>query len=185
MSREDILMPSLQQFFNDDCHFELLRDLINPSKARVKKLSLGLLDWFNVNYSKNYGIVYPIKKVDGKVDIFDVWRGYNAALNGYSKECFDPFGRGKSKGNIVTLEKNGDYVTTTVRQLNYLRWAIRNLVIDYIVNHIDEIYDDMNRRSNRGKKSVVKNKKKQLSVSASRTLGIRNVKMTVEFKTAE
>jgi hypothetical protein len=37
-------------------------------------------------------------------------------------------------------------IITTIGQLNFFKWAIVNKVVDYIVEHYDEITQDMNTR---------------------------------------
>lgn len=181
LSDEDSMMPSLRDFFSMEYNFEILKEFINSRKPRNNKLSFGLLDWFNVNYSKEYGVEYTLMKLGRKRTIY-VWQAYNAALDGYGKERFDPFARGKSKGGAITLTNDkGESVTTTLRQLNYFRWAIDNGIINYVKEHIDDIYDDFTTRSNRGSKKDKGAKKTKLSVSASKSLGLHNVKMTVKF----
>lgn len=185
------MMPSLLEFFSYKYNFEILREFIDSRKTRSTKLSVGLLDWFNVNYSKEYGVEYILKreKPDGNPSqrVVHVWQLYNAALAGYTKALFDPFARGKGKAGIKIC--NGeDAIDTTLCQLNYFRWAIKHGVIDYVKEHLEEIYEDFAKRSGRnvrGGRTVQSDKaepgKKQLSVSASKTLGIHDVKMTIKF----
>jgi hypothetical protein len=179
-TNESSMMPSLLEFFGRKYNFDLLQEFINSNKNRSNKLSIGLLDWFNVNYSQEYGIEYIIRR--GTTDrIFYVWQSYNAALHGYGKALFDPFARGSKKGHTVTIS-NGDIdISTTLCQLNYFMWAIKNGIIDYVRTNIDAIYDDMIVRSNRGGKKQVGEKKKKLSVSASKTLGYHDIKMVIKF----
>mgnify|MGYP003353668437 CR=1 FL=1 len=110
---------------------------------------------------------------------------FRSALDGYGKERFDPFARGRSKGGAITLTLTVDgeewSIITTLRQLNYFRWAIDNGVISYVKAHVDEIYNDFATRSNRGKDKADGVKKGKLSVSASKSLGIHKVKMTVKI----
>lgn len=174
------MMPSLQEFFSNEHNFDVLREFIDSRKSRTNKLSFGLLDWFNVNYSKQYNIEYKHTKL-GRTKVVYVWQAYNSALNGYGKHLFDPFARGKNKGGMITLTNDkGESVKTTLRQLNYFRWAINNGVIDYVKAHVDEIYDDFYKR-NRGVKKVKGQKKKKISESASGSLGIHKLEMTVHF----
>jgi hypothetical protein len=199
LSDEESMMPSLREFFSYEYNFEILKEFIDgrkhtraqpvPEPAPVAdshdtRLSFGLLDWFNVNYSKHYGVEYKLYRLGRERTIY-VWQAYNAALNGYGKERFDPFARGKSKGGaiIMTLTVSGkeESITTTLRQLNYFRWAIENGVINFVKTHVDEIYTDFITRSNRGKEKQLGTKKEKLSVSASKSLGIHKVKMTVKI----
>ena len=177
-SNESSMMPSLIEFFSYDYNFEILQEFINSKHTRSNKLSIGLLDWFNVNYAPEYNVEYVIKKGNTEKVIL-VWQSYNAALAGYGKALFDPFARGKSKGETITLKNANNSVVTTLRQLNYFRWAIKNGIIDFVKNHVIEIYEDMCKRSNRGRKSD--GKKQKLSVSASKTLGRHDIKMTINF----
>ena len=182
ISNEEAMMPSLQDFFSYSHNFDVLKEFADSRKSRSNKLSIGLLDWFNVNYSKEYGITYTLVKMGRTKKMVYVWQAYNSALNGYGKELFDPFARGKSKGGAIRITNDKEAsVTTTLRQLNYFRWAIKNGVIDYVKEHLDDIYADYNKRSNRGGKKKKGEKKQKLSVSASKSLGIHNVKMTVKF----
>ena len=177
---EQSMLPSLLKFFSDRANFEVLKEF---KMTKHSKFSVGLLNWFNVNYSKEYGVEYTIETMGRKRSVY-VWQSYNAALSGYKKEYFDPFARGKNCGKEIAIEHNGEIVNTTIRQLNYFRWAINNGVIDYVRKHVDEIYDDMIRRgrhTNADTTSSAEDKKRQISISASKKLGIHSVTMTVKW----
>ena len=202
------MLPSLLKFFSAREHFDVLKEF---KCSKQSKLSVGLLNWFNVNYSKEYGVEYNIETLGRKRSVY-VWQSYNAALSGYKKEYFDPFARGKNCGKEIAIEFQGETLCTTIRQLNYFRWAINNGVINYVRSHVEEIYTDMTDRGrNTGHKTTVVpvaagsvsvsakssstsstkvdtsdqlapgEKKRQISVSASKKLGIHDVTMTVRF----
>lgn len=178
-TNESSMKPSLEEFFSYKYNFDILQEFVTSNKNR-NKLSIGLLDWFNVNYSQEYGTEYVIRR--GKTDkLFYVWQAYNAALHGYSKALFDPFARGSKKGQTITISNGEVTITTTLCQLNYFMWAIKNGIIDYVKANINEIYDDMIKRSNRGGKKQEGEKKKKLSISASKTLGYHDIKMVIKF----
>ena len=212
---EESMLPSLLKFFSAREHFDVLKEF---KCSKQSKLSVGLLNWFNVNYSKEYGVEYNIETLGRKRSVY-VWQSYNAALSGYKKEYFDPFARGKNCGKEIAIEFQGETLCTTIRQLNYFRWAINNGVINYVRSHVEEIYTDMTDRGrNTGNKTTVAGsvpvagsvsiigdkpsistsstsstststsdqlapgeKKRQISVSASKKLGIHDVTMTVRF----
>jgi hypothetical protein len=190
---EQSMLPSLLKFFSDKAHFDVLKEF---KRSKQSKFSVGLLNWFNVNYSKEYGVEYTIEHLGRQRSVY-VWQSYNAALSGYKKEYFDPFARGKNCGKEIAIEFEGEVIQTTIRQLNYFRWAINNGVIDYVRAHVDEIYEDMNQRGRNSScaSSTISNtsvkteesadsgteKKRQISVSASKKLGIHSVTMTVKF----
>lgn len=180
-SNESSMMPALVEFFSYKHNFSVLKEFIDSRKSRSTKLSVGLLDWFNVNYAKKYATSYILKKGNNSKVVY-VWQAYNAALGGYTKNLFDPFARGKSKHGCITIQNEEDEcIETTLCQLNYFKWAINNGIVDYVKEHVDEIYNDMTERSNRGGKKEPGEKKHKLSVSASKTLGLHKVKMTVKF----
>lgn len=175
--KEKFILEPLLKFFSNPEHFKVLKRY----REKGNKVSVSLLDWFTVNYAKKNGIRYEIK-INGRRKTILVEQSYTAALHAHTKEYFDPFARGSKQGKAISIENdNGDEIITTVRQLNFFRWAINNGVVEYVDKHVDEIYKDMCERSNRGKKKSTEHKKKQLSVSASKSLGIHQVKMTVKF----
>ena len=65
-------------------------------------------------------------------------------------------------------------ISTTIGQLNFFRWAIDNLVVEYIINNYDIIEIDMNDSIKSIRKNYVKSserkKRQELSLSASRGL---------------
>lgn len=168
---EKSMLPSLLIFFQDKDHFEILQRYRHGGNK--EKYSASILDWFTVNYAKKYGVEYTILK-KGRKKIVHVEQSYNAALNAYHKEYFDPFARGTNRGQKIVIENDGEYVETTIRQLNYFRWAIDKGIITYVDTNIDIIYEDMSKRSNRGKKKQSTDKK-QLSVSASKSLRVSKI----------
>jgi len=175
-TNESSMMPSLLEFFGKQDHFSILQEFITSNKSRDNKLSIGLLDWFNVNYAPEYNIEY----IKNEKNIL-VWQSYNSALSGYSKALFDPFARGSKRGKTINIANDTVTVVTTLCQLNYFRWAIKNGVIDYVKANVDKIYTDMLERSNRGGKRSTGGRKQKISVSASKTLGVHNVKMLIKF----
>ena len=78
-------------------------------------------------------------------------------------------------------------MTGTVGQLNFFKWAIDNLIIDYIKNNYLEIEDDMNTCYNsvkiqkKEKKEKNERSQKELSKSASRGLNSNNMKVVLYF----
>ncbi len=179
-------MPSLLNFFKHKAHFDVLLEFIVDKTLSNQKLSLNLLEWFVINFSKHYGIVYDFVKC-GKTRKIFVWLEYESALGGNHKKSFDIFNRNqKTKKNkkiikTINLEySSGKFMKTTVAQLNFFRWAIKNGVIDYLKAHINEIHADMKKRGKKKQTGI----KKPLSESISKTLGIHKVETNVNFKTA-
>ena len=76
------------------------------------------------NYSKNQHVTYTAP--NGKM--FTVHVAYKSSLDGYSKKLFDPFCR------TARIEFQG--LTTTVAQLNFIKWCITNGIIGYLIKQM-------------------------------------------------
>ena len=79
-------------------------------------------------------------------------------------------------------------IETTIGQLNFFKWAIDNLIIDYIKDNYEEIELDMNnsynliKKQKKDKKENKERKKRQeLSKSASRGLNSNKIKVILDF----
>ena len=140
---EDILMKNHKFFSFNVKYINILLDIIQ----RKSNMSIRLIDWFPSNYSKKYNIFYGITD-RGKKKHFYVYNEYKNQLNGYSKDYFDPFCR-KRKIIYNYRYKNEKGTTeeikfiTSIGQLNFFQWAIRNRVLKYIENNLEKIDKDM------------------------------------------
>ena len=113
---------------------------------------------------------------------FNTYQSYKSQLKSYSKKKFDPFCR---RQRIEFEYDQGKKIETTVGQLNFFKWAIENLIIDYILLHYSEIEQDMNQSYNQikkhKKKSKERKKRQELSKSATRGLNNTNMKVILDF----
>lgn len=183
MTAEESKMQRLIDFFKYRYNLEILLEFIQKEQKR-NKLSLRLIDWFVTNYAKQYGTIYDIRKSNGHIDKFFVWYEYQAEAGSEKKRYFDPFRRGRKNGKIIELEyEQGKTLETTIGQLSFFRWAIKNKVIDYVRKNVDEIYNDMCKRGTCAKKKIDIKKRQQLSISVSKTLGLHKMTMSVEVDT--
>lgn len=131
--RERLEFPNLYDFFVRSGNAFKIAEIVNR-KRNVENISLSLIDWFVTNYAKYYKTVYPMR---GKP--FDVYAEYRAQLLNYSKKYFDPFNR---EGPMLEIKygANKEYsILTTFRQLNFLRWALKNGVVNHIKDNFDVI----------------------------------------------
>lgn len=120
MSRSEILLESLVDFFADPGHAKTLTDIL----VHKTGVSLRRLESFITVLSRRDNINYVTK--DGRR--FNVHVAYKSSLVGYSKRLFDPFCR----TDRVEFRVGSHTISTTVAQLNFIRWCIVNGVIDYI-----------------------------------------------------
>lgn len=134
-NREKLDYPQLYDFFINQNNIYKILPIINREK-RKNTISLSLLDWFVTNYTKTIKVRYYIGK-----KLFDVHSEYKAQLTVYSKKLFDPFNRknyNEEKNIIFSLYygKN-EYIETTFKQLNFLKWALKNKIIKFIDENIE------------------------------------------------
>ena len=138
---EKFIIRKSNEYFSQNKKFiSQMIDIIDGRSA----ISIRVLDWFITNYSKKYSISYKIKS-NGVIIVFTVDIDYKNQLSSYSKKLFDPFCRDKK---IAYIHKN--MITakiikfeTSIGQLNFFRWAIKNKVLHYISLHLKEIEKDM------------------------------------------
>lgn len=117
MNKSALLLTSLERFFDDPKNQEQLFDILEHRKG----ISLRKLEWFVTNYCKTKQVTYTAP--NGKM--FTVHVAYKSSLDGYSKKLFDPFCR------TERIQFKG--LTTTVAQLNFLRWALTNGIVAYLL----------------------------------------------------
>jgi hypothetical protein len=122
MNKSAILLTSIDTFYNIPENRATLLEILNKTGG----ISLRNLEWFITNYSKKNNLTYKTK--DGK--IFSVHCAYKSSLDGYSKKLFDPFCR--SSKMTYNVPGTSDEIHTTLAQLNFIRWCIKNNIIEYI-----------------------------------------------------
>lgn len=130
MNKSDILLTSINNFYTIPENRATLIELLNKSGG----ISLRNLEWFITNYSKKHNLSYETN--DGR--IFSVHCAYKSSLDGYSKKLFDPFCRADKI--VYKVPETQDEIHTTVAQLNFIRWCIRNKIVDYIRVHHDTLF---------------------------------------------
>lgn len=130
MDRSSTLLESINTFYSETENANHLIDILEK-KGNV---SLRNLEWFITNYAKQKQLSY--KTEDGK--IFAVHCAYKSTLDGYSKKLFDPFCRtSKFEYTIPGTEKT---LVTTVAQLNFIKWCVKNNIISYIQSNRDKLF---------------------------------------------
>ena len=151
MINEDLLLDSLYKFYDNPYNGSRLVSILKGET----NTSLRSVDWFITNYSKKNNIYYNIYRTNNNIPSFsekdnhlvcnlNVFQSYKSQLRAYSKKRFDPFCR----RDRIKYNCQGEILDTTIGQLNFLKWAINNLIMDYIKVHKDNIEFDMNISSN-------------------------------------
>ena len=131
MSRADVLLGSINEFYADQKHADTLVNILEKKSG----ISLRNLEWFITNYAKKKTVSYTTKNGT----MFTVHCAYKSSLDGYSKKLFDPFCRtNKFEYNIPNTDSK---ITTTVAQLNFIKWCIRNNIIEYISENKQSLFE--------------------------------------------
>lgn len=183
-NKQDILMNSLTEFFKDLDHINHMLPIIKGNS----KISLRIIDWFVTNYAKknNTRILTHGDDESGSMKQFLVFLNYKAQLKAYTKKQFDPFCRRERINFYYDPTDAGKHIETTVGQLNFFRWAIKNQVLAYIESNLQDVELDMNSsiRKVYSKKEVgeKRRRRQELSVSATKTANKHQVNITVSFE---
>lgn len=131
MSKSDILLSSINTFYNEEENRTILKSILDKSSG----ISLRNLEWFITNYAKKNNLSYTTSS--GR--LFTVHCAYKSSLDGYSKKLFDPFCR--SSKIQYTIPGTDEQIQTTVAQLNFIKWCIKNKVIDYISDNKNSLFN--------------------------------------------
>ena len=120
MNKSDLLLESLRRYYEDPTNSTRLHDILT---TKSQGISLRNLEWFVTNYARTKHVTYTTR--GGRA--FTVHVAYKSSLDGYSKKLFDPFCR------TERIQFQG--LTTTVAQLNFIKWCLTNGIIDYMLKH--------------------------------------------------
>ncbi|APC25758.1 hypothetical protein BST79_gp245 [Only Syngen Nebraska virus 5] len=165
----NFLMSSLNKFFSeDDNRSNMLKVIYNES------MSLRTLDWFVSNFSKKNNVIYTTD--DGRM--FNVFMEYKAQLKSYSKKWFDPFCRG---ARLNYKDCAGEDFSTTIGQLNFFRWALKNDIIKYCIKNIKQIEEDMVQSTKIRKTLEQGDKRRELSKAAIKRCMNISTRVTIKF----
>ena len=208
--KQNLLMTSLTNFFTKNNIDSILSILDGKSNISLRIIDWFVTNYAKKNnivyyipsinldvtnktsLNNNIKLYSDISKYN--YNQFIVYLNYKSQLKAYSKKQFDPFCR---RDRIHFYYNKDNHIVTTVGQLNFFRWALENRVIDYIYNNLKVIEDDMNlnirnsypkcKTKKKSNSSIVDNidkkrkKRKELSVSATKSLNKHKVNIVLDF----
>lgn len=140
-SKEKLFYRMIDKFFKN-CSLENKTKMYNIIDENYH-ISLRLLDWFVVSYSKTHCICYELN--DQTIDLndnFNVHISYKAQLKSYKKKYFDAFRRsinGRRFWYVYNKNEPDKKLCTTIGQLNFFRWAFNYGIIDYVENNYNNL----------------------------------------------
>jgi hypothetical protein len=123
------------------------------------KPALRVIDWFVTMYAAKNNVVYQL----GNGSLFIVNANYRSQLKSFSKRFFDAFCRNER----FTLSFEGREIQTNIGQLNFLKWALENQVVDYVISHYKEICDHLRRYEGKSETDATTNSDNQASTLAT------------------
>ena len=191
MINDKLLLDSLVDFFKNDYYKKELLSIL----GNKRNISLRSIDWFITNYSKKYNTYYNIYRDNDNLPTFknnnseisttiNVFHTYKSQLKAYSKKRFDPFCR----RDRINFQCGDEIIETTIGQLNFFKWAISNLILEYIFIHKKRIEEDMNKCLKEMKIQGMIQKKpggrklrQELSLSATRGLARTIIPIRLDF----
>lgn len=148
-------LSELLQYITTDFIETVLVPIVDQ-KARV---SLRVLDWLCINYSKKNNIGFVIKAKNNSSRWFNIHLEYRKKMNAYKRRLFDPFQR---RGRIY-FTHHGRTMETTVAQLSFLQWATKYGVYRYAVKNHARIEACMTKSMQLAKSRKLTDKKRKRS----------------------
>lgn len=144
-----LLLTSLTHYYqnhlSDSLHLKNILDGNSP-------ISLRILDWFVTHYAKKQNVSYWLTNnkeslyyqyhSDKDVFKFNLYVDYRAQLKSYTKLLFDPFRR-HERISFIIKEQPLQVIETTVGQLNFFRWIFENHVLEYMLENLTTIEQEM------------------------------------------
>lgn len=127
------LLKELSEWWSQDDRLQrVLLRVIQPNAEG--HIALRPLTWLVTNYVRNRGISFVRQGA-----VFNVEEQHAAQLDKYKRRYFDTFRRGP---RVFFKTPGGAYENTTVGQLNFIRWAYINGVLDYTHANRQDIMAD-------------------------------------------
>jgi len=154
--QSSLLFKSLQMYFlNNKDILDTIHDIVENNDRRVK---LAMIDYFVTIYAKKNKCFIELPEYE----YFYINDEYKNQLKSFTKKLFDPFKRLKK----IEFQYDDVHMITTVGQLNFLKWALKNNVIQYIEDNYEDIYKEMSKHLEDKKKR--QEAKKQAKLLASK-----------------
>lgn len=136
--KKDLLHRSLEKFYENEIYREQFKKMISGQGP----VSLRLMEWFATNFCKKFNVSFFIGEAEN-LRCFNVYLDYKSQLKAYNKKQFDPFCRHER----TTIQCGTEEIETTIGQANFFRWVLQNQILDYAVEHTEEIEADMSSAS--------------------------------------
>jgi len=128
-NEENILKICHIYFANYSENMQKMADIVEGRSD----ITLRILDWF-VN-------VYAYEN-----NLLDIYENYRSTLESRGKQYFDPFRRKFRFDHKYVVNGREKYLSTSIGQLNFFKWAFEHHIIDTVEHHLPQIKIDMQMR---------------------------------------
>lgn len=145
LSTSSLVLKKLQSFYEIQANFDTLEMLLDKQKGRTRQMpSLRVLEHLVTKFSREKDFDFKLPHQDVPMHLYDA---YQAELLRHGKVLFDVFAREdkhcSSKHVLQSPDGDGRSVKTTPKQMNFVRWAIINNIIQYAQQHLGSIKDHL------------------------------------------
>lgn len=131
-SREELMMYSLSNFYSNEEYLMKIVPIINGKS----NISLRIIEWFILTYSRDNKVLVPLYNKSGMIDkCIYVYNSYKNTLKSFHGTYFGIFKRAK----VIKLKFNDTIVDTTIGQLNFFKWILENNILSYIERNLDNL----------------------------------------------
>jgi len=172
-SQEYIILKSFDIFYQKsniiNKFLKILNGDIHNYKSLDHAISIRLIDFFVTKYSKNHKIIFKINNSQ----VINVYNSYKQQLKAYQKKHFDPF----SRGYRIPYFLNDICIITTISQLNFFKWFFSYGLYEYILDHHNDIENEMNlnNKIKVEKKPKITNKKIKIYHHTYNNIPVNNI----------
>ena len=170
--KPELVIASLQRFYAQHPDVEKVLTYLNGEAP----LSLRMIDWFVTKHSRKAFVRYPLNGHD-----FLVYLSYKGQLKAYSKQYFDPNCR---RERILFSIPNHPPITTTIGKLNFFRWALESMILDYMEEHAEEIRTGYNAYLKETVDAQKRNKTEKAATAAEEPVKIAKTNVTLQRSNA-
>ena len=127
---ESLTLQKCVTYFNESNKWKELSGIINLEDEDV---ALSRIESFVMQYAPANDTKYLLKTKGGS-RTFVVADEYKTEIRQYTKRLMEPFKRDKNR--LIRINAGDNLtITTTIGQLNYMRWAFQGGVIKYMRMH--------------------------------------------------
>jgi hypothetical protein len=123
----------------------LLKSVLLPLVTQTSPVSLRVLDWAVVNWSKCHNIICSAPTAGVVVNMY---QSYRRTLLYWKRRLFDPFRRRQRIGVFI----DEAWHETTLGQANFALWSYQTGTLAYVLGHVKEIEKHMNTLSKKHKR---------------------------------